>query len=83
MTHAKPRFRTIEEYAALDPSDLPEGNYELVDGVIVEMGAESDQNLEIVAFLFSVLPQFVSYYLIRKGTEVAVSSRFVTSRYPD
>ena len=43
----------IEQYAALDPSDLPEGNYELVDGVIVEMGAESDQNLEIVALLFS------------------------------
>ena len=61
MTQAKQRFRTIEQYAALDPSDLPEGNYELVDGVIVEMGAERDQNLEIVALLFSVLPQFIPY----------------------
>jgi len=82
MTQAKQRFRTIEQYAALDPSDLPEGNYELVDGVIVEMGAESDQNLEIVALLFSVLPQFVPYYLLRKGTEITVPSR-LTSRYPD
>ena len=82
MTQAKQRFRTIEQYAALDPSDLPEGNYELVDGVIVEMGAESDQNLEIVALLFSVLPQFVPYYLLRKGTEINVPGR-LTSRYPD
>ena len=82
MTQAKQRFRTIEQYAALDPSDLPEGNYELVDGVIVEMGAESDQNLEIVALLFSVLPQFIPYYLLRKGTEINVPSR-LTSRYPD
>ena len=82
MTQAKSRFRTIEQYAALDPSDLPEGNYELVDGVIVEMGAESDQNLEIVALLFSVLPQFVPYYLLRKGTEINVPGR-LTSRYPD
>ena len=82
MTQAKQRFRTIEQYAALDPSDLPEGNYELVDGVIVEMGAESDQNLEIGALLFSVLPQFVPYYLLRKGTEINVLGR-LTSRYPD
>ena len=82
MTQAKQRFRTIEQYAALDPSDLPEGNYELVDGVIVEMGAESDQNLEIVALLFSVLPQFIPYYLLRKGTEINVPGR-LTSRYPD
>ena len=82
MTQAKQRFRTIEQYAALDPSDLPEGNYELVDGVIVEMGAESDQNLEIVALLFTVLPQFIPYYLLRKGTEINVPGR-LTSRYPD
>jgi Uma2 family endonuclease len=83
MTQAKSRFRTFEEYAALDPSDLPEGNYELVDGVIVEMGAENDQNLEIVSLLFSVFLQFVPYNLLRRGTEIAVSSRWVTSRFPD
>lgn len=83
MTQAKSRFRTFEEYAALNPSELPEGNYELVDGVIVEMGAENDQNLEIVSFLFSVFLQFVPYNLLRRGTEIAVPSRLVTSRFPD
>ena len=83
MTQAKQRFRTIEQYAALDPSDLPEGNYELVDGVIVEMGAESDPNVEIAMFLTVMLAQFVSSRLIRRGTEIFVSSRTVSSRYPD
>ena len=44
MTQAKQRFRTIEQYAALDPSELPEGNYELVNGEIIELPAESDPN---------------------------------------
>ncbi len=83
MTQAKPRFRTFAEYAALDPSELPEGNYELVDGVIVEMGAENDGNVLIAGFLFSVLLQFVPHYLMRRGTEIRVSSSLVTSRYPD
>jgi Uma2 family endonuclease len=83
MTQAKTRFKTFEEYAALDPSELPEGNYELVNGAVIEMGAENDQNLEIASFLFSVFLQFVSYNLLRRGTEIAVSSRLVTSRFPD
>lgn len=83
MTQAKLRFNTFEEYAALDPSELPEGNYELVNGAIVEMGAENDQNLEIASLLFSVFLQFVSYNLLRRGTEIAVPSRLATSRFPD
>jgi Uma2 family endonuclease len=83
MVQARPRFKTIEEYAALDTSDLPECPYELVDGEIIEMGAEADQNLKMTIFLISVLLQFVPYSLIRKGAEVEVSSRSVTSRFPD
>jgi Uma2 family endonuclease len=83
MTQAKLRFRTFEEYAALDPSELPEGNYELVDGAIIEMGAENDGNVVIAGFLFSVLLQFVPHYLLRRGTEIRVSSSLVTFRYPD
>lgn len=83
MTQAKSRFKTFEEYAALDPSGLPESNYELVNGVIVEMGAENDQNVLTAGFLFSVLLQFAPHYLLRRGTEIAVSSDLVTSRYPD
>ncbi len=83
MTQAKTRFRTFAEYAALDPSELPEGNYELVDGVIVEMGAENDQNREIVILLILALAQFVPRQLLRVGSEIAVSSKLVTSRFPD
>lgn len=83
MTQAKPRFRTLEEYAALDTSDLPEGHYELVNGEIIELPTESDLNLLIATFLTVMLSQQIPYYLIRRGTEIFVSSRSVTSRYPD
>ncbi len=83
MTQAKSRFRTFEEYAALDPSGLPEGNYELVNGVIVEMGAERPENVVIASFLFAMLLPLCPYYLLHRGTEIAVSSAEVTSRYPD
>lgn len=83
MTQAKSRFRTFEEYAALDSSKLPACPYELVNGVIVEMGAETDGNVVIAGFLFSVLLQFVPHYLLRRGTEIRVSSTLVTARYPD
>ena len=42
MVQTKTRFKNFAEYAAADPSELPEGHYELVDGDIVEMGAEND-----------------------------------------
>jgi Uma2 family endonuclease len=82
MTQAKSRFRTIEDYLAYDDgTDIP---YELVDGVLVEMGAESPRNIEIAMFLVSVFLQLsVPYYLIHRGTEIVVPSRSVTSRYPD
>ncbi|KAM3112815.1 MULTISPECIES: Uma2 family endonuclease [unclassified Phormidesmis] len=83
MTQAKPRFKTFEQYAALHPSELPEGNYELVNGELVELPPESDLNVMIAGFLFSALLQFVPHYLIRRGTEVFVNSRMVSSRYPD
>jgi Uma2 family endonuclease len=83
MTQAKPRFKTLEEYAALDPSELPEGHYEVVNGEIIELPTESDINLLIATFLTVVFAQQCPYYLIRRGTEVFVSSRAVTSRYPD
>jgi Uma2 family endonuclease len=72
---------TLEEYLAYD--DGTETWYELVDGVLVEMGAENDINLEIVTFLISRLLQFVPYYLLRRGTEIVVPSEDVTVRVPD
>jgi Uma2 family endonuclease len=83
MTQAKVRFTNIEAYAGLDTSDLPECRFELVDGVIVEMGAENDRNNVIASFLFAVLLQFAPYYLLRRGTEIEVDSVYVTCREPD
>jgi Uma2 family endonuclease len=83
MTQAKMRFTTIAEYASLDPSELPEGHYELVNGEIIELPAESDPNVEIAMFLTAMLAQVTAPRLIRRGTEIFVSSRTVTSRFPD
>lgn len=81
MTQAKSRFKSIKEYLEYD--DDTDTRSELVDGVLVEMGAENDINQEIAVFLVSVLLQFVPYYLLRRGTEIVVSSRRVTTRVPD
>jgi Uma2 family endonuclease len=83
MVQSKTRFRSIEEYAALDTSDLPEYRFELVDGVIVEMGAENLENLQIAGFLYVMLAQFVAQRLLYIGAEIEVNSRSVTSRFPD
>ncbi|MBD2327065.1 Uma2 family endonuclease [Alkalinema sp. FACHB-956] len=81
MTIATPQKMSLEEYLTYD--DGTDTRYELVDGVLVEMGAESDINVEIAGFLFSVLLQFVPHYLLRRGTELVVSSQVATSRQPD
>lgn len=83
MVQSTIRFNNLADYAALDPAELPEGNYELVNGAIVEMGAESHQNVQIASLLFSIFLQFVPYYLICRGTEIQVDSTSVTSRFPD
>jgi Uma2 family endonuclease len=83
MVQAKPRFQTIEDYAALDTSDLPECRFELVNGEIIEIGAENHQNIEIAGFLYIMLAQHISYYLLARGTEIQVTSDSVTCREPD
>ncbi len=81
MIIATTRRMTLEEYLSYD--DGTETRHELVDGVLVEMSAETDINLEIAAFLVSILLQFIPYYLIRRGTELEVDSQLVTVRCPD
>jgi Uma2 family endonuclease len=85
MTLAKTKPMTLAEY--LDYDDATETRCELVDGVLVEMGAESDINVMIEGFLFSIFLQFVPHYCIRRGTEVAVlgaqSGSNANTRYPD
>jgi len=81
MTLSTNRRMSLEEYLTYD--DGTDARYELVDGVLVEMGAENQENILIASFLFSVLLQFVPYYLIQRGTEIAVPSRSADTRYPD
>jgi Uma2 family endonuclease len=47
------------------------------------MGAENLRNVVIAGFLFASLLQFVPHYLLHRGTEIAVSSTEVNSRFPD
>jgi Uma2 family endonuclease len=83
MVYTARKFTTIEEYAALTTSDLPECRFELVDGEIIEMTTENHVNIRIASFLVSVLLQFIPYYLLCRGTEIQVHSSSVTCREPD
>ena len=81
MTQAKQRFRTIEEY--LDYDDGTDTRYELVDGELVEMGAEKRLNEKIALWLLSQLLQFVPIDLIARGTQISVRGKTATARNPD
>ena len=82
MTQAKPRFRTIEEY--LDYDDGTDTRYELVNGELVEVGAESTLNTQITVFLIAAFLQLGIFYS-RLGIkqQISVSSSEVTAREPD
>ncbi len=80
MPTTHPRM-TLEDY--LNYESGTDRNYELVDGVLVEMGAENDINVEIESLLISVLLQFLPFYLFRQGTEIEVPSAYAKTRYPD
>lgn len=81
MTQAKPRFNSLEEYLTYD--DGTDTRYELVDGVLVDMGSEKRLNEKIAIWLLSQFLQVVSIDLIARGTQIAVQSRTVTARNPD
>jgi len=80
MTQARTRF-TFEEYLAYD--DGTDTRYELVNGVLVAMGAESPINLDIVLFLITMFLQVVPRYRIGIKNLIAVDSLKVTAREPD
>ena len=82
MTVAIEQRMSLDEYLAYD--DGTDRRYELVDGVLVEMGAESTINIQIANFLFAYFISLgIPHYLITSKTEVAVPSRFAKTRYPD
>lgn len=75
------RRMTLEEY--LNYEDGTDIRYELHDGVLVEMGAESDVNVLIATFLLAMFLQQVPYYRLRNKTEIVVPSQSTDTRYPD
>jgi Uma2 family endonuclease len=73
---------TFEEYLNYD--DGTNTRYELVNGVLVEMGAETALNISIVFFLaIAFAQQGIPPYRIGNKHLIAVSSTKVTARDPD
>ncbi|MGG6265109.1 Uma2 family endonuclease [Leptolyngbya sp. AN03gr2] len=82
MTQTKTRFTSIEEFLAYD--DGTNTRYELVNGVLVDMGAESTTNTIVAGFLFATFLQLgIPAYRIGFKQWIAVSSKAVTARDPD
>ena len=73
---------TLSEFLAYD--DGTDNLYELENGELINMPAESDVNQRIASFLFAFfLGLDVPSYRLRIGTEVAVSGSRVSVRIPD
>jgi Uma2 family endonuclease len=82
MTLATERRMSLEEYLTYD--DGTDTRYELVDGVLVEMGVESTVNSLIAHFLmiyFSGLG--LPYYRLGSKQKIEVRSVYVSAREPD
>jgi Uma2 family endonuclease len=66
------RHMTLEEYLSYD--DGTDTRYELVDGVLVAMGAEYPITSTIASFLFAVfLGRGIPYYGLALGHQIAAS----------
>ena len=84
MTQAaapNPKIFTFEEYLAYD--DGTDTRYELVDGELVEMPPDDDNN-DVARRLFIELLLHIPFNLIAyKDTEIEVSGRRARCRLPD
>ena len=74
-------YLTFEAYLTRD--DDPDRRYELVNGVLVEMPPESDENLGIARKLFLELVKHLPVDRVVWGTEVEVMGMRATCRNPD
>jgi Uma2 family endonuclease len=72
---------TLDEYLAYD--DGTDVRYELIEGVLVEMGAESDPNVSIAIFLILLFGRYVPHSQIKRGTEIVLPTAIANTRYPD
>lgn len=86
MVQAKPQFKSFEEYLeSEDLNGLPEGRCEYIDGSLVELMPEGEENDWIADYLFHLLllAKITKPRLIRPGRcEVEVAGKPRT-RYPD
>ncbi|MGI0490384.1 Uma2 family endonuclease [Alkalinema pantanalense CENA528] len=82
MTIATPRRMSLEDYLNYD--DGTDTRYELVDGVLVAMGAESPINNTIVMVLLGALGALgIPFYRFATGHQIQVDSNKATARQPD
>nr|WP_238717805.1 Uma2 family endonuclease [Petrachloros mirabilis] len=72
---------TFEDYLRHD--DGTDTHYELVNGVLVEMPPESDENLSIARKLLLELTKHLPPDWVVWGTEIEVTGRRATGRIPD
>jgi Uma2 family endonuclease len=81
MTIATQKRLTLAEFLTYDNGS--DDRYELEDGVLVEMGAESRQNIKIALFLMQVFIELVGTARIGIKEKIVVPSTYVTARDPD
>jgi Uma2 family endonuclease len=82
MTITTNNRMTLEEYLNYD--EEIDTRYELVDGILIAMGAENAINPQIASFLFAVfLGLGIPYYRIVIGHQIEVSPTQATARQPD
>ncbi|PZV06784.1 MAG: hypothetical protein DCF22_23115 [Leptolyngbya sp.] len=73
---------TMEEYLAYD--DGTDTHYELVNGELVEMPPESQENCALAGLLYAELLKYFPFYFIsHKDLEVEVTGRRAKCRLPD
>ncbi|EKQ68320.1 hypothetical protein OsccyDRAFT_2847 [Leptolyngbyaceae cyanobacterium JSC-12] len=77
----KTELLTFAEYLAYD--DGTDTRYELVDGELVEMPPESDENLGIARKLLLELIQHLPAEWVVWGTEIEVTGQRARCRLPD
>jgi Uma2 family endonuclease len=82
QTESGPKLFTFEEYLAYD--DGTDTRYELVNGVLVEMPPESEENTTLTKYLLFELAKHVPLALLaHKDIEVEVTGARATCRLPD
>lgn len=82
MIIATVKRMSLEEYLCYD--DGTDVRYELVDGLLVAMGAESTINNWIAGFLFGFFIQMgIPAYRLGFKQKVQVKSKYVSARDPD